>query len=92
MRVGTLSLSGEVRAFTERHPISLLETLVSLCVSLPFRKIPKQSFVIRLTLFYILLFFAFFVSVPMNYLDSSTSMQPRVMLLSPFEFEACHED
>lgn len=90
MRVGILNLSGEVRTFTERHPISLLETLVGLCVSLPFRKVPKQSFVMRLTLFLHITFFTFFVPIPMNYLDTSPSMQPRGMLLSPFQFEAWH--
>lgn len=35
-------------------------------------------------------FFTFFVSIPMNYLDTSPSMEPRVMLLSPFQFEAWH--
>lgn len=90
MRVGILSPSGEVRTFTERHPISLLETLVGLCASLPFRKVPKLSFVMRLTLFLHITFFTFFVPIPMNYLDTSPSMQPRVMLLLPFQFEAWH--
>jgi len=35
-------------------------------------------------------FFTFFVPIPMNYLDTCPSMQPRVMLLSPFQFEAWH--
>lgn len=64
MRVGILSLSGEVRTFTERHPISLLETLVGLCASLPFRKVPKLSFVMRLTLFLHITFFYIFRSNP----------------------------